>query len=459
MSNHQKSIKTSIRNFIFALILLLLTNAIMALALESLAKKQLRTQVDQRMLDIANTAAYQLNGDEIRGMTAADVGTPEYERALGVLRSFQENIGLDYIYSIQDNKDGTFSYAIDPYTVNPAEFGETIQTTPELVTAAQGTPAVEHESHTDDWGTFYSAFSPVYDSKGEITGIVGVDFTAEWYDSCMNSGRVVSAILLMAALSIGIVLAFLLLSDNRKRFMVLFRDLEKLNQEMGRLDDIIMKSSIKKLDMLPESESAVLKTLAGGENAKRTVRNEYDELGFSVESLYKKLHKYLRYVDAEVLIDDTTGVLNKVAYKEKTKELDDAIQAGNALFSVAFFDINGLKKVYTHQGFEAGDMMMFECAKILKSIFGKGQVFHLIGDEFIVLYDQKLPEDMERCLKCFDEELAKYNAEQTVSNKLSVAKGYCAFNPECFSDYRHVFIEAQINCHEDKKEYYKTHTR
>lgn len=459
MNSHQKIIKTSIRNFIFALILLLLTNAIMALALESLAKKQLRTQVDQRMLDIANTAAYQLNGDEIREMTAADVGTPEYERALGVLRSFQENIGLDYIYSIQDNKDGTFSYAIDPDTVNPAEFGETIQTTPELVTAAQGTPAVEHESHTDDWGTFYSAFSPVYDSKGEITGIVGVDFTAEWYDSCMHSGRVVSVILLMAALSIGIVLAFLLLSDNRKRFTVLFRDLEKLNQEMGRLDDIIMKSSIKKLDMLPDHQSTVLKELADGEEAKRTTQNEFEELDATIGSLYQKLHKYLNYVYSEVQIDDTTGALNKVAYKAKIQALDESIKAGNALFSVAFFDINGLKKVYTYQGFEAGDMMMFECAKILKSVFGKGQVYHLIGDEFIVLYDQKLPEEMEHCLKRFDVELAKYNADQESATKLSVAKGACAFNPERFSDYRHVLIEAKANCHKDKEEYYRTHTK
>ena len=156
-----------------------------------------------------------------------------------------------------------------------------------------------------------------HDSKGEITGIVGVDFTAEWYDSCMKSGRVVSAILLMAALSIGIVLAFLLLSDNRKRFTVLFRDLEKLNQEMGRLDDIIMESSIKKLDMLPDHQNAVLKELADGEEAKRTTQNEFEELDATIGSLYQKLHKYLNYVYSEVQVDDTTGALNKVAYKAK----------------------------------------------------------------------------------------------------------------------------------------------
>ena len=66
---------------------------------------------------------------------------------------------------------------------------------------------------------------------------------------------------------------------------------------------------------------------------------------------------------------------------------------------------------------------------------------------------------MEHCLKRFDVELAKYNADQESPTKLSVAKGACAFNPERFSDYRHVLIEAKANCHKDKEEYYRTHTK
>ena len=66
MSKQEKQIRTSKRNFVIALALLLLTNILMAMALTTMAKKTLREQIDQRMLDIANTAAYMLNGDDTK---------------------------------------------------------------------------------------------------------------------------------------------------------------------------------------------------------------------------------------------------------------------------------------------------------------------------------------------------------------------------------------------------------
>ena len=41
--------------------------------------------------------------------------------------------------------------------------------------AWQGTAAVTEEPTVDEWGTVYSAYAPIYNSDGEIVGIVGVD--------------------------------------------------------------------------------------------------------------------------------------------------------------------------------------------------------------------------------------------------------------------------------------------
>ena len=152
-----------------------------------------------------------INGDELERLTAADMGTEEYERVLGVLRSFQKNIELDYIYGIRDNGNGTFSFTIDPSSQDPGEFNEPVVATQALKAAATGTPSVDQTPYADNWGRFYSAYSPVFDSRGEIAGIVGVDFNADRYDSRIGSYRTVSLILLIAVLSIGIVLAVLLI--------------------------------------------------------------------------------------------------------------------------------------------------------------------------------------------------------------------------------------------------------
>ena len=117
----------------------------------------------------------------------------------------------------------------------------------------------------------------------------------------------------------------------------------------------------------------------------------------------------MKYIDSEVYTDDTTGVNNKAAYRNKIKELDESILAGNAVFSMAFFDINGIKKIYVHYGFEAGEKLMYECAKLLKEVFGEKNIYHITGDEFIVIMEKKGRLDMREYLTKFETALKQYN--------------------------------------------------
>lgn len=455
MTKAESRVKTSKRSFIMALALLLATNITMGVVLMVLSKASLREQMSHRVLDIARTAAYQLDGDEMKLLTAEDKGTENYEKAMKVLQSFQNNIQLDYIYSVREKEDGSFSYTVDPDPLNPAEFGEKIEATPALKKAAKGMADVEQTAHTDAWGRFYSAYCPIFDSQGNVAGIVGVDFNADWYDSKLNSNRTVTIVLTALSFLVGVVLSISIYSHNKRRLNVVLDELSELDRETKKLDHLIMRSSIKKLDLLPDSESQVLRTLARGEVGKRTAPDEYDEVNTAIQASYKKLREYVKYVDEEIYTDNMTGVLNKAAYKRKIKSIDENIEMGKISFAVAFFDVNELKKIYTHFGFEAGDMLMFECAKILKDVYDKENVYHVTGDEYIVILTDKSDEDMKSYFDSIDEALKKYNQEhEKDSSRLSVAKGYMIFDPEKHGKYRHVFIEAQKNCEADKAEYY-----
>ncbi len=250
-------------------------------------------------------------------------------------------------------------------------------------------------------------------------------------------------------------LSFVIMSQNRKRFSIMLKSLAELDMQAQALDRLITKSSIKKLDLLPNSENTVLKTLASGEKVRKYLPNEYDELSTSIAEIYEKLQKYLTFVYTDVYTDDTTGVCNKASYKEKVKELDNSITDKKGNFAVAFFDINGLKKIYVHFGYEAGDKLLFECAKILKDVFGKKSVFHITGDEFVILADGQSKFDMERFFAQFDDEIQKYNLEHDKDNRLSVAKGVAIFDPEQHPNYRSVFVQAKADCDRDKEEYYQ----
>ena len=459
MEQTERKTRSGYRNFVLGLGLLLLTNVLMSVILMSLSKKTLREQIDQRMLDIANTAAYQLDGDVLKTLTADDEGTAGYQQALETLRSFQDNIELDYIYGIRAESDGSFTFTIDPAVEDPGEFGSPIMTTEALQEAAKGKPCVDKKAYSDAWGRFYSAYSPVFDSDGNVAGIVGVDFNADWYDEKLSSHRAIAVTLTMIAMSAGIAISFVIMSQNRKRFSEMLKSMAALDREAQKLDQIIMQNSIKKLDMLPDSKNQLLKTLATGETNNAPAADEYAELNSTIDSVYKKLQKYLKYVDSEIYREASTGVGNKAAYKQKINAAGEAISSGSAAFSVAFFDINGIKKVYTNKGYEAGDKLLFECAGILKIVFGAGNVFHLIGDEFIVIADNKSQYEMEERFAKFEEDLKKYNSEQKADERISVAKGFVTFNAEKHKDYRQVFVEAKAACDQDKEEYYRRHAR
>ena len=115
-----------------------------------MSKKTLKEQINQRMLDVANTASAQLEGDIVKPLNIQDKDTEYYKNALNTLRSFQENIDLDYIYTINPEGNDKFSFAIDPDRDDPADFGEAIETTDALLKAYKGTPSVDKKPHSDN---------------------------------------------------------------------------------------------------------------------------------------------------------------------------------------------------------------------------------------------------------------------------------------------------------------------
>ena len=454
MDTTAKSIKISKRNTFVTLALLLMTNLLLSTALSFMFKHAIREQMNERMLDIANTAAYMLDGDALATLTADDEGSENYNKIYDTLEIFQNNIQLDYIYSIRDMGDGTFTYIIDP-DVDPAEFGSLIETTDALVKASKGVPSVDTKAYSDEWGTFYSAYSPVYDSKGNIAGIVGVDFGAEWYDNTLNSNRLIAVIITAAALAVGIIISFIMLSQNKKQLANTMKTISELDDAAQHLGRTIIRNSEEKHSLHSDSGNAALKAIAESDKEVKPPTNEYEALGSSLTSVYGKLKNYLDYIDAEVYTDTVTDAGNKAAYTLHIEKLAEDIKAGTACFSVAFFDINGLKKIYVAYGYEAGDALLYECSRIIRKIFGRHPVYHITGDEFIVITDGNSMLDMDILLAKFDNEIKRYNAEQDDDHKLSVAKGASVFDPKKSSSYREVFTKAKERCDEDKAEYYR----
>ena len=91
-----------------------LITGLIGFVLSSQSSDALRTLINERMLDISNTAADMLDGDALAGLTAGDVDTPAYREGMRILRTFYDNIELEYIYCVYDRGNGLYVFGIDP---------------------------------------------------------------------------------------------------------------------------------------------------------------------------------------------------------------------------------------------------------------------------------------------------------------------------------------------------------
>ena len=203
-----KNLGLRARIILMAVAFMLVTNLALGAALMQQSRNAMKTLIDERMLDVVNSAAAMLNGDVLEKLTAEDEGTPEYESVRNTLISFRDNINLAYIYYVRDVGDRNFCFGIDSDPIAPGEFGSPVVYTDALYRASLGTPSVDEEPYEDQWGRFYSAYSPVFDSAGKVAGVVTVDFEAAWYERQLNQNArtIVIACALFIALGIALVL-------------------------------------------------------------------------------------------------------------------------------------------------------------------------------------------------------------------------------------------------------------
>ncbi len=431
---------------------LLIMNATLGFFLTKESGRALKSIIDNRMLDISNTAAAMLDGDVLATVRAEDVDTPGYQKTLKTLTYYQDNIDLKYIYCIRDTGGGSFVFTIDPTEDDPARFGDPVVSTDALYAASRGKASVDTVPYEDKWGKFYSAYSPVFDSKGNVAGIVAVDFAADWFDRQISNQMSIIIVITGLSLSFGMVIVFMIASRSRKRVRALYKELNSLADGIEELaNELSEGEKLEGIELLHEDT--------------RRGDSSYDEvsaIGDKIRSLQKYMRVQIDHAQKKAYMDGLTGLENRTAYLEYSDELDERIRKNqNPSFAIAMFDINGLKEVNDNDGHDSGDSLILDAAGILKSAFTEARIFRIGGDEFVVICEEdgsgnehgEIPADAGGCF-------AKY--EQIVSSRLDtdshytiMSKGYARFDPatdRCFED---TFRRADKLMYESKTEYYE----
>ena len=174
----------------------------------------------------------------------------------------------------------------------------------------------------------------------------------------------------------------------------------------------------------------------------------------------KKLEEANRRLSELSVTDALTGVGNKAAFFERMRELEAKIETGSAAFSVAVFDLNGLKNINDNYGHECGDAAITDAARALAAVFGGENLYRIGGDEFVAVAEPGAPAEAEELFEQLDAVLAGLNrTERSYRVPLSLSKGMAAFDPAGDEGYKSVLRRADEAMYRDKADYYQRHDR
>ena len=298
--------------------ILLISSMIFCAVSVQRARNGIRKAIQQRMLDIANCASGSVKGDVLGSLTKDNVGSAEYNEVYNTLAVFRDNVELEYVYCIKEESEGNFIFTMDLDLLTPASYGDSVEYTEALATAGRGTAAVDKVPYTDQWGEFYSAYSPVKDSTGKVVGIVAVDFSVDWFEEQLSSQTRSTVISYLVILVITLLVAALLALFTVRPFVKMQGE---LMEEKIRAESANHAKSDFLANMSHEIRTPINAVLGMNEMIMREGRKAQDLTRGSTQDIRQTLRNIVVYAgDVENAGHNLLAIVNDILDFSKIEE-------------------------------------------------------------------------------------------------------------------------------------------
>lgn len=182
-------------------------------------------------------------------------------------------------------------------------------------------------------------------------------------------------------------------------------------------------------------------------NIKKHSNDEIGELAGDIEIMANKIKDYTSQMSNLAYKDPLTGIRNKVAYSNYTKNLKDK-------YAIVVFGINNLKIINEKYEYSTGDAVVVMASKYICKVFSHSAIFRLESDEFAAILLGEDFENREEIIKFFQEKMGENELEIPPYSALSIAHGM-AICDNTQKSFKEVYLEAtsaMLECKRQMKE-------
>lgn len=247
-------------------------------------EKYLLNDSKDNAVNVAQTAARFVDGKQLSELKNGNENTDKYKSILKVLKSFI-NDDIQYVYTMRKN-NGKLEFVVDADQEDGAAIGEEYESYDKIEEAFSGKVTGDDEVSTDKWGSFYSAFAPIYEGK-EVVGIVGVDCNVSSISSKANDIREKLIIVEIICLAVGTILAIIVGNLITKSINIINKKMKELSSEEGRLSESISVKSHDEVGSVAGNFNIFIEKIR---NIIIQVKDNDDELNCSTDVITEDMH-------------------------------------------------------------------------------------------------------------------------------------------------------------------------
>ena len=271
---------------------------------------------------MAESAANTIDGDQIALIQAGDEGTDDYEKVLAQLQGFLVSDDIEYIYTMRQ-ADGVVQFVVDADTEEGAAIGEEYETYDKIDIALGGESSMDDEVTTDEWGSYYSAFAPIFDSEGNVVAIVGVDCSVDSIDAKIDDMTKTLVIIVIVCIIAAFVISMLMGRLMARNVLTINRKMEEL---AGTDGDLTQEIQIRSGDEIENVASSFNSFMVKLRNMMLSVKDNSDKLEKATNQTNRELQ------EATDELNHISGALNEMTQSmqntsESVLEIEEAATA------------------------------------------------------------------------------------------------------------------------------------
>lgn len=209
----------------------------------------------------ASSAASFIDGDKHDSLQSGDESSQTYQDYVKLLRQFVDGTDILYAYTLKPQDSKNMQFILDSDEEEPVSIGTSVDVSPEAYDALDGTVAADKDPTFDQWGEYYSAYAPVYNSAGKVVAIVGVDYSLASVNQKIHATLKSNLIVMGICILLGLFVAFIISYNISSKVITLYKKIEQVVSTDGNLTNRIDIRSGDEFELLADSVNLFLEKM------------------------------------------------------------------------------------------------------------------------------------------------------------------------------------------------------